>query len=120
MREDPGGLRPPPADVPPGGAREGGHLRNRGAASERGGGRAPGSGPPGGGGPSVGSYAGAGLQFAVAIVLSVYLGQWLDRRFGTEPWLLLLTLLAGAGGTFYSIYLKLMAELRRDEEARKR
>lgn len=61
-----------------------------------------------------------GLQFAVAIVLSVYLGQWLDRRFGTAPWLLLLTLLLGAGGTFYSIYLKLMADLKREEEARKR
>ena len=73
-----------------------------------------------GGGSSGAAYAGAGLQFAVAIVLSVYLGQWLDRRFGTAPWLLLLALLLGAGGTFYSIYLKLMADLRREEEARKR
>jgi hypothetical protein len=33
---------------------------------------------------------------------------------------MLLTLLFGAGGTFYSIYRKLMADLKRDEEARKR
>ena len=78
--------------------------------------------PPGGGdqGPGVGVYAGLGIQFAVAILLSVYAGSWLDRRFGTEPWLLLLTLLLGAGGTFYSIYRKLMADLRREEERRGR
>lgn len=71
-------------------------------------------------GTSAGAYAAVGLQFALSIVLSAYLGQWLDRRFGTAPWLLLLTLLSGAGGTFYSIYRKLMADLKRDEEARKR
>lgn len=89
-------------------------------------------GPPGGGGPprggsepgaagtSAGAYAGAGLQFALSILLSVYAGQWLDRRFGTAPWLMLLALFLGAGGTFYSIYRKLMADLKRDEEARRR
>lgn len=68
----------------------------------------------------MGAYAGLGLQFALSIVLAAYAGQWLDRRFGTAPWLMLSTLLLGAGGTFYSIYRKLMADLRRDEEARKR
>ncbi len=71
-------------------------------------------------GTSVGAYAGLGLQFAVAIVLSAFAGQWLDRRFNTEPWLLLSALIVGAGGTFYSTYRKLMADLRREEEARKR
>lgn len=66
------------------------------------------------------AYAGLGLQFALSIVMSAYAGQWLDRHFGTEPWLMLSTLFAGAGGTFYSIYRKLMADLRREEEARKR
>jgi F0F1-type ATP synthase assembly protein I len=73
----------------------------------------------GDGGPSAGSYLGVGLQFALSIVLFVYLGQWLDRRFGTEPWMLLLGLLVGAGGSFYSIYRKLMADLRREEERKK-
>ncbi len=71
-------------------------------------------------GTSVTAYAGFGMQFALSIVVSAYAGQWLDRRFGTEPWLLLSTILMGAGGTFYSIYRKLMADLRREEEARKR
>jgi F0F1-type ATP synthase assembly protein I len=84
-------------------------------------GGSPSNGPRrGASGTSAGGYATVGLQFALAIVLSVYAGQWLDRRFGTAPWLMLLTLLFGAGGTFYSIYRKLMADLKRDEEARKR
>ena len=31
------------------------------------------------------TFAGVGLQFAVAIVLFVLLGQWADRQFGTRP-----------------------------------
>lgn len=69
--------------------------------------------------PSAGSYLGVGLQFALSIVLFVYLGQWLDRRFGTEPWMLLIGLVLGAGGSFYGIYRKLMADLRREEERKK-
>ena len=72
------------------------------------------------GGTSLGAYLGLGLQFAASILLSVYLGQWLDRRFGTEPWLLFTALLLGAGGSFYSIYRKLMADLRREEAERRR
>ena len=71
-------------------------------------------------GTPVSVYLGLGLQFALAILLFVYLGQWLDRRFGTEPWLLLIGVFVGAGGGFYSIYRKLMADLRRDEERRRR
>ena len=33
----------------------------------------------------IGQFAGIGLQFAAAIILSVYGGQWLDRRLGTSP-----------------------------------
>lgn len=71
-------------------------------------------------GSSVAVYAGLGLQFALSILVFLYLGQWLDRRFGTEPWLLLISVFVGAGGSFYSIYRKLMADLRRQEERRSR
>jgi ATP synthase protein I len=82
----------------------------------------PDDGDPRGGsaGGSAGAYLGVGLQFAVSIVLFVYLGQWLDRRFGTEPWLLLAGLLVGGGASFYSIYRKLMANLEREEAERRR
>lgn len=81
--------------------------------------RADGSSEPGTGG-SVGLYLGLGLQFAVSIVLFVFLGQWLDRRFGTAPWLLFACLFLGAGGSFYSIYRRLMADLARQEARTRR
>ena len=71
-------------------------------------------------GASAAAYAGLGLQFALAILLFTFLGQWLDRRLGTEPWLLLVGVFMGAGGGFYSIYRRLMADLRRDEERKRR
>jgi F0F1-type ATP synthase assembly protein I len=70
-------------------------------------------------GTSVGEYAGLGLQFAASIVLFVFLGQALDRRLGTAPWLLLICLFVGAGASFYGMYRKLMAAQARAEAARK-
>ena len=70
-------------------------------------------------GTSAGEYAGFGLQFAASIVLFLYLGQWLDRKLGTAPWLLLACVFLGAGGSFYGMYRKLMAAQARDEAARK-
>lgn len=53
--------------------------------------------------------AGAGMQFVVSILVFVYAGQWLDRKFGTEPLWLLVGLFVGAGGSFISLYRRLMA-----------
>jgi F0F1-type ATP synthase assembly protein I len=69
-------------------------------------------------GTSVGEFAGLGLQFAASIVLFLYLGQWLDRKLGTEPWLLLTGVFVGAGGSFYSLYHRLMKAQAREEAAR--
>jgi len=83
----------------------------------------PSAGPPGGkganDGPSAAQFAGVGLQFALSILVFVYVGNWLDRRFGTAPWMLLAALFFGAGGSFYSMYRKLMAAQEREEKARK-
>ena len=67
---------------------------------------------------NVGQYAGLGLQFAASILLFLYVGQWLDRRFGTAPVFLLLGVFLGAGGSFYSMYRKLMAAQEREERDR--
>lgn len=64
-----------------------------------------------------GEYAGLGLQFAVSILLFLYLGQWIDRRLGTEPWFMIVGVFTGAGASFYSMYRKLMAIQERDERA---
>ena len=68
---------------------------------------------------SVSEFAGVGLQFAVSILVFLYLGQWLDRKLGTAPWLLIVGVFLGAGASFYSMYRKLMAAQARDEAARK-
>ena len=65
------------------------------------------------------SHAGAGLQFAVALIAFLFLGQWLDGRLGTEPWLMMLGVFIGGGGGFYAMYRKLMAEQEREERERK-
>ncbi|MDA1082069.1 MAG: AtpZ/AtpI family protein [Gemmatimonadetes bacterium] len=41
--------------------------------------------------------AGLGLQFVVTILVCLFVGQWLDRKFGTTPWLLVVGVLFGAG-----------------------
>jgi F0F1-type ATP synthase assembly protein I len=48
-------------------------------------------------GVSAGEYAGLGIQFAASIVVFLYIGQWLDRKLGTAPWLLLAGVFVGAG-----------------------
>lgn len=68
-------------------------------------------------GPGVGAYAGFGLQFVVALLAFLFLGQWLDRKLGTDPLFLLLGVFVGAGGAFYSMYRKLMATQAREEAA---
>jgi F0F1-type ATP synthase assembly protein I len=59
--------------------------------------------------PSGAEFAGAGLQFAFAIVAFMFLGIWLDRRLGTSPWFVLVCVFVGAGAGFYSIYRRLMS-----------
>lgn len=65
---------------------------------------------------AAGRYAGLGLQFAASIVLFLYLGQWLDRKLGTEPLFLYVGVFTGAGAAFYSMYRNLMADQRREEQ----
>ena len=35
----------------------------------------------------VGKYGTIGLDFALPVVLGMYLGWWLDRKYGFSPWL---------------------------------
>ena len=52
-----------------------------------------------------GSFAGIGLKYAITIVVFTLFGLWLDRTFGTSPWLLLVGIAIGMGGGFYSLVL---------------
>jgi len=70
--------------------------------------------------PSGGEYAGAGMQFAVTMVVFLLVGMWLDRRLGTGPWLAIVLMFVGAGAAFYSMYRKLMAAQKRSQEEKRR
>jgi F0F1-type ATP synthase assembly protein I len=63
-------------------------------------------------------FAGIGLQFAATILVSVALGSWLDKRFGTGLFIYFAVFI-GAGAAFYSMYRQLMANLERDEAAKR-
>ena len=70
-------------------------------------------------GPSGAEFAGLGLQFLVLMLGGLYAGQWLDRKLGTAPWLLIIGVFTGAGLSFFSMYRKLMAAQAKDDEAHK-
>lgn len=61
-------------------------------------------------------FAGIGFQFALTILVFVFVGVWLDRRLGTTPWLLLVCVFVGAAGGFYSMYRRISLAQRRDAE----
>ena len=65
-------------------------------------------------GPSPAVFAGAGVQFVVAILLFLYIGKWLDAKLGTAPWLLMLGVFVGAAAGFYSFYRRIMAASKRN------
>lgn len=48
-------------------------------------------------------YAGLGVQLAASILVFVLLGQWLDRKLGTDSWFTIGLAMLGFGGTFYSL-----------------
>ena len=68
-------------------------------------------------GGGAGSWAGVGFQFAATIVVFAFLGQWLDRKLGTG-WLIVAGVLLGMTAGIYSMYRRLMAEQKREAEAK--
>jgi len=67
---------------------------------------------------SISSFVGVGLQFAIAIVLFLYLGKWVDSRLGTSPAFLIIGVFVGAGSGFYNLYRKISAAQKADDARR--
>jgi F0F1-type ATP synthase assembly protein I len=63
-------------------------------------------------------FTGMGLQFAFAIVLFLFVGQWIDKRLGFNGLFTIVGVFLGAGGAFYSMYRKVSAAQKRDDEER--
>jgi F0F1-type ATP synthase assembly protein I len=76
-------------------------------------------GPPKGG-LSVAEFAGVGFQFAAAIIVFLFAGEWVDKKVGTNGLFTLVGVFVGAGGAFYSMYRKISAAQKRDDEERRR
>jgi F0F1-type ATP synthase assembly protein I len=55
------------------------------------------------------ALAGLGLQFGLGLVIGAFAGQWVDRRFGSDPFGLLAGAFLLGGGIFVSSYRRLMA-----------
>jgi F0F1-type ATP synthase assembly protein I len=56
------------------------------------------SGPGGWWSPELGPFLTLGLQLAIAVVVFLFLGRWLDQKFGTTPWLTLAGAAIGIAG----------------------
>ena len=63
-------------------------------------------------------FAGVGIQFAVAIIVFLFAGQWLDKRVGTNGLFTIVGVFVGGGAAFYNMYRKITAAQRRDDEER--
>ena len=75
---------------------------------------------PGSGGElNLSTFAGAGIQFAIAIVAFLLAGQWADRKLGTSPTFLLIGVFAGGSAAFYSLYRRITKAQKADDERRK-
>lgn len=75
------------------------------------------SSPPGG--LSGADFAGVGLQFAAAIVVFLFAGQWVDDKIGTNGLFTIVGVFVGAGAAFYNMYRKISAAQKRDDEERR-
>lgn len=73
-----------------------------------------------GGGLSGSTIAMSGFEFAGAILLGFFAGRWLDSKVGIAPWGVIVGVFVGAVAGFYSMYRRLMAAQRADDERRRR
>ena len=53
---------------------------------------------------TVGVLSTVGIAMVVATVIGLYVGRWLDSRFGTAPWLTAVFLFLGIAAGFRNLY----------------
>jgi F0F1-type ATP synthase assembly protein I len=51
-----------------------------------------------------GPYLSLGLEFAVTLLVFIFLGHYLDGRWGTGPWLTLTGAVLGFSASFYYLF----------------
>lgn len=60
-------------------------------------------------------FSTVGLELGLSVLIGLVIGQWLDKRLGTDPWMLLLFLLFGMVAGFRSLY-RLLRDLNAPED----
>ena len=73
----------------------------------------PEEGSGGGGARSALSYVGLGVELVLPVLLGVFGGAWLDRRFGTTPWLVVTGSLLGIAAGFLNFFRSVLPRSRR-------
>jgi ATP synthase protein I len=68
---------------------------------------------------TLGAVLPLGLMFGITIAFGYFGGTWVDRRFGIEPWGMIIGLLMGIGAAFVHL-VKVATQLSKDEEDRAR
>jgi len=57
----------------------------------------------------------AALQLVAAVILMLFLGQWLDGKFATAPWLMLAGLATGFAAGFF-VFMRSVQKLAKDDD----
>lgn len=60
----------------------------------------------------------AAIQFAVVVILMVFLGLWLDGRFGSSPWLMIAGLAVGFAAGF-TVFLRTVQRAAENNDPKK-
>lgn len=63
---------------------------------------------------AAGPLFGSGIQLAASVVLMFFIGQWLDKKFSTEPWLMLAGIFFGLGAGLYN-FVRIVNKVEKDK-----
>jgi len=64
----------------------------------------------------IASYSHLGITFAASILLCLFGGKYLDKKLGTEPYLMMVGAFFGAGAGFYYIVKELIQRQDRNDD----
>ncbi|MGA2623983.1 MAG: AtpZ/AtpI family protein [Bacteroidota bacterium] len=65
-----------------------------------------------------GPLFGIGIQLAAAVVMMFFVGRWLDQRWGTTPWMMLVGTMVGAAAGFYQ-FIKTVNDVNKRESEKR-
>lgn len=64
----------------------------------------------------IGIYIDVGIRFAVTIIVFLFLGYWIDNKFGFKPIFIVICVFLGAFVGFYNLYRTLTSNIKKNSE----